>query len=62
MMGEEWHIMADDAFDPTKTGAETRDDAGDDEAVDDGGLVGAADTDDAGNESDDEHGLVGEEA
>ena len=51
--------MVDDAFDPTKTGAETHDDAGDDEAVDDGGLVGAADTD---NASDDEHGIVGEEA
>lgn len=55
--------MVDDAFDPTKTGAETRDDAGDDEAVDDGGLVGAADTDnESASASDDEHGIVGEEA
>jgi hypothetical protein len=62
-MGGEGRIMVDDAFDPTETGAETNDDAGDDEAVDDGGLVGAADTDnESTNASDDEHGIVGEEA
>jgi len=57
--------MTDDAFDPTKTDAETHDDAGDDEAVDDGSLLGVAKNDndnDNDNTSDDAHGIIGEEA
>ena len=55
--------MTDDARDPIKTDAETRDGAGDDETVDDGDLVGASGTDTAtDNASDDEHGIIGEEA
>ncbi len=60
--------MTDDAFEPLKTEdttetAETHDDAGDDEAVDDGRLLGAADTN-SGNEnaSDDTWGIIGEDA
>jgi len=51
--------------DLAKTDTETHDDAGDDEAVDDGSLlgVGTGDTDAASdNASDDAHGIIGEEA
>ncbi len=61
--------MTDDAFDPTKTDAKTRvethDDAGDDEAVDDGSLLGDGDNasdGDGDNASDDAHGIIAEEA
>jgi hypothetical protein len=51
--------------DPAKTDTETHDDAGDDESVDDGSLlgVGTGDNDAASdNASDDAHGIIGEEA
>ncbi len=51
--------------DLAKTDTETHDDAGDDEAVDDGSLlgVGTGDTDAVSdNASDDAHGIIGEEA
>jgi len=61
--------MTDDAFDPTKTDAETHDDAGDDEAVASSSPLGAASTGNGNandnkheNASDDEHGIIGEEA
>ena len=55
--------MADDAIDPPKTNTETDDDAGDDEAVDDGGDLGAADSPPGDeNASEDPQGMVGEEA
>lgn len=55
--------MTDDDVDPPTTGAETEDDAGDDEAVDDGGDLGATDTSrDNAHASDDPQGIVGEEA
>ncbi len=54
-----------DSVDPAKTDTETHDDAGDDEAVDDGSLlgVGAGDNDaTSDNASDDAHGIIGEDA
>jgi hypothetical protein len=55
--------MIDGDIDPPKTNTETDDDAGDDEAVDDGGDLGAADTNSGTeNASDDPQGIVGEDA
>jgi len=59
--------MTDDAFDPTvdedTATTETRNDAGDDESVDEGSLLGDDKlAGDRGHASADEHGTVGEEA
>ena len=55
--------MIDVDIDPPKTNTETDDDAGDDEAVDEGGDLGAADSPTGDeNASDDTQGIVGEEA
>jgi len=49
--------------DPAKTGTEAHDDAGDDEAIDDGSLLGVGTHDNAtDNASDDAHGIIGEDA
>jgi len=65
------HTMTDDAFDPTKmktqtentTKTETHDEAGDDETVDEGSLLGAVNNDiGTENANDDARRLVGEEA
>ena len=55
--------MTDDAIDPPKTNTETDDAAGDDEAVEDAGDLGAASSPPGDeNASDDTQGIVGEEA
>jgi len=57
--------MADDAIDPptTSTAPASDDAAGDDEAVEDAGALGAADSPPGDeNASDDPRGMVGEEA
>lgn len=61
------HTMADDAFDLTgdedTAATETPDDAGDDESVDEGSLLGDDKlAGDKGHASDDQHGTIGEEA
>jgi len=51
--------------DPAKTDTETHDAAGDDEAVDEGSLLGVGTGDNdtmSDNASDDAHGIIGEEA
>jgi len=50
---------------PAKTATETHDDAGDDEAVDEGSLLGVGTGDNdtmSDNASDDAHGIIGEDA
>ncbi len=55
--------MADDAIDPPTTSTAPDDAAGDDEAVEDAGDLGAADTNSGTeNASDDPQGIVGEDA
>ncbi len=57
--------MTDDAIDPpaTTNAPASDDDAGDDEAVDEGGDLGAADSPTGDeNASDDTQGIVGEDA
>jgi hypothetical protein len=55
--------MIDGDIDPPKTNTETDDAAGDDEAVEDAGDLGAADSPPGDeNASDDPQGIVGEEA
>jgi hypothetical protein len=72
MKGGGSDTMADDAFESTKkdddedkgsTGIEPHDAAGDDESVDEGSLFGDdSASGDKGHGSDDEHGMVGEDA